>query len=224
MCPCANNDETDQPDPLCSKCHGIGWFYFAPVEACATDPGELTPVQRAIIDVSDSVVIKGLTQRSLLADDPYTGHGNWRTGQLHISVRGENKLGFYDKLVNLDREICYFEVIRVGSLGTPIKLRYKAAGINTVQTVDTVYQIGREFNVTPQGVLEFDESVRPAEGERLSVHYVTHPTYLVINYPHAHRGTTTLRKRLPKMTPTGNPQVLPIQAEIRLEFVPDSSE
>lgn len=222
-CPCSHNAETDQPDPTCSLCNGLGWFYFAPREYNPTDKGELTTVQQAILDDSGAVVIKGATQRAIVAQTPYTGLGNWRTGQLMVSVRGENRLGYYDRLVNLDREICYYEIVEVpADEAVPIRLRYRASGINIVRSLDTVYAYDAEYQLTPRGELEFFPGLRPPPGTTLGVHYLMHPTFLVTDYPHATRGTTALRRRTPRVSPTGNPQILPIQAEIRLEFVPDS--
>jgi hypothetical protein len=55
LCPCSNNDQTEQPDPTCPLCGGDGYYYFLPDEALRTgalEDSEGNPVQlRSVTDI-----------------------------------------------------------------------------------------------------------------------------------------------------------------------------
>jgi hypothetical protein len=61
---------------------------------------------------------------------------------------------------------------------------------------------------------------QPADGTRVAVHYVIHPTWLIVTHPHATRLTIIKKKQQVVTTPRGTPTDLPIQAAVKLDFVP----
>ena len=61
----------------------------------------------------------------------------------------------------------------------------------------------------------------PLKDDRLAIHYLCHPTWLIVEHPHSLR-TTPITSKIPKpLTPAGNPTALPIQALVKYEFLPD---
>jgi len=226
ICPCEGiNDQTQQPDPLCTMCSGYGTFYFGPQDyEKSAAVGDLTPLQQLIINRSGAAVIRGAIQRVTQAQEFYDVLGNWARGTMMVTVRSENKLGYYDRLVNIDSEVAYSQKVVVGATPTAnIVLRYPAISINNVQAApvagSTRYAQGTDF-VAVNGELEWVAGRGPATGARLSVHYLMHPTWLVADVPHVLRESARRRDHKPQTTPLGNPTPLPLQASVRLEFLP----
>lgn len=236
ICPCQGaNDQTEQPDPTCAKCQGRGFFYFGPpgYEPPA-EAGIITPLQQAILDDDGGAVIRTLFTRSTHITDPYDMLGTWTRGSMFVTVRPENKIGYYDRLVNLDAEIVFTETIDVDLaddplLANPIKLRYRATWINTLQTKTARYEPDGDFELLDTGDLQWIGNVPTPDTTndpdntvlRFSVHYLTHPTWHIVEYPHVFRETPN-RKDVcgTEVTPFGTPTALPIQALARLEFLP----
>lgn len=219
MCPCARlNEQTRQPDPLCPSCAGLGMFYFGPQGYTAPeDVGELSAVQTAALGVG--AVIRGVIQRVTRAQELYDVLGNWVRGSMMVSVRGENRLGYYDRLVNLDSMIVFSEVVTVGA-AQALPLRYTPIEVNNIQDVSgTRYEQGVDFTTT-DGAVVWNTGAGPVEGTRVGVHYLTHPVWVVMNHPHVLREIQTRPFGVTRETPTGNTTVLPIQASVRLEFLP----
>lgn len=226
-CPCDVNSETLQPDPLCPKCNGTGWFYFGPRDYTPTpEVGSLTRVQKALLSENGTGgVIRGLTQKMQQQNEPYTSVGVWDTSEAMITVRPENKLGYYDRLVNIDSVYPFKEVVQMPSTSLEfLPLKYRAVGVNLVESVARPYYEDEDFTVTEDGRLRFFPSQAPTEDTNLAVHYLVHPRYLVTSHPHAIRNSSELFKITNPRTPLGSPQDLPIQARIHLEFLIDGSE
>jgi hypothetical protein len=235
FCPCTGaNTQTRQPDPNCTKCIGRGVFYFGPKNYVPHDDvGKLDTVQEAILADDGAAVIRGLINRATEKREMFELLGHWVRGTMMLSVRPENKVGYYDRIVYLDSLTTYSETIDLGDPAAarkpgetikhdptkPIRLRYRTVQINNVESLTTRYEQGVDFVVTPTGELEFFEGQSPAVGTRLSVHYLTHPTYVVAEHPHIVRETPKRKKDTQKITPFGTPTELPIQALIKLEFL-----
>lgn len=228
-CPCVNtNSQTLQPDPNCALCRGKGWLYFAPTEPVVTaTAGELDSVQQLILTQENAGLIRGIMTQFQAETDPYTEVGNWQRGDVQCTVRYQNKLGYYDRLINLDSEIVYAEVLESGkdrrgvavSAAAPLDTRYLVNRVNLVRSVDAVFQLGLDYELAA-GRIAWRPGRAPAQGTRLSLHYLTHPVWLVVQHPHAIRTTAKLLKKAAPITPQGDPTPLPIQAHVRLEFVP----
>lgn len=219
FCPCtAINAETDQPDPTCTKCKGRGYFHFGPRNyAVPSWIGDLTPLQQAILTTDGAALIRGLFQRAEQVQNPYDKLGNWVRGDPYISVRWENMLGYYDRLVLLDADHAYSEVVTLtGAITVP--LRYRASQVNLIESVTTRYVPDVDFEVTDAGQVRW--IITPPTGQ-VSVHYCAPPTYLVTEHPHAIRNTP---RRSKKPAPQGVPQPQAVQARLGLEFRPKFNE
>jgi hypothetical protein len=221
VCPCAPvSEKTEQPDPNCDLCHGSGWFYFSGLTAQDdSDIGTLNSVQQAIVDVNSAMVIKGVITGIRIEHDPYNKVGNWDSGNLMVTVRHENVLGYYDKLIGLDIEIPFSEIL-ISSEDSPIEGRYLMTGVNRLRSATQVYIPDVDFTLV-DGKISWVLGRAPADGTRLSVHYLCHPTWLVIDHPHAVRMTLRKFKTASPSTPLGNPEALPVQAMVRYDFLPE---
>lgn len=232
FCPCEGiNNQTDQPNPRCPKCQGRGFFYFGPPNyKVPEEAGDLTSVQKAILTDHNAAVIRTLFTRSSTITDPYDVLGTWVRGSMFATVRPENKIGYFDRLVNLDAEVCYSETVEVDltadpNFDQPLPLRYRAVRVNTLETVADRYLQDRHFQLTEDGSIYW-LGATPAPTNtarnviRLTAHYTMHPAWLIVEYPHVLREAPTRRKIKDPTTPFGTPTALPLQALARLEFLP----
>lgn len=219
-CPCNGpNPQTDQIDPNCPKCRGEGVFYTGPKNYVApAEAGMLTALHELILARDDGVVIRGVISRVTRAQELFDIIGRWDRGTMQVSVRPENRIGYLDRLVNLDAVMTYAEVVTAGPVDVSLALRYPAFAVTTVQSLTERWEEDRDFAVR-DGAIEWHAGRAPAEATRLSVHYTMHPTWLVWTHPHVNRVYTSTRRGSPT-TPTGTPTELPIQAAVRLEFLP----
>lgn len=219
-CPCASvNDQTRQPDPNCVLCKGTGWFYFAPSEPVVSSKiGALNPLQQKIVD-NKAGVIRGIITGIRSNREPFGEIGNWQWGDVTITARPQNRLGHYDKLVHLDSEIVYVEAFDSDAPTLPVKTRYLVNQVNLFRSFATEFVAGTDYTLVA-GVLSWLPGKGPDKGTRISLHYLTHPTWLIIDHPHAIRASMRKLKVKSPLTPQGDPQQLPIQAHARLEFLP----
>jgi hypothetical protein len=228
ICPCSsiNDGETGQTDPQCPLCKGRGWFYFGPRNyEVSTDVGTLTPLQKAIVADGNAAVIFGLFQRGENRMNPYDIVGNWMRGGMFLTVRFANLLAFYDRIVNLDSDIVYHEVIEQPALLPGVQpvmripLRYRASSVNMIRSLTERWEEGEHFVVSTTGEVLWTMPP-PSPGTRYTVHYCTPPTWLVVEHPHVIRETPRRLDISNKVTPAGMPQPLPLQARVELEFLP----
>lgn len=225
FCPCTPvNTQTDQPDPTCSKCLGRGFFYFGPNNyAPGEEVGKLTPLQESLLGDDGGAVIRGLFTRSTQDQNPYDLIGNWVRGSMFVTVRPENRVGHFDRLINLDSTMVYYEVVEMPATGLVLGLRYRALCVATIQTTTDRYEQDIDFVVNDSGQIVWHSASAPVAGTRLAVHYEMHPTWLVVEHPHVIRespgrkGTCSPEAR--KDYPRGRPQALPIQVMVQLEFL-----
>lgn len=226
-CPCRLNTETEQAALDCPRCFGTGYFYDVPEPRVLTDE-TLTPVQKAHVLDAQGVLIRGLVQRIAGHDERGTPLGPWLTGELSCTVRHENKLGFYDKITMLDAQMPNNEVIYAqgdpatldGTIYGTASLKYRACAVNQIYTVSRKLEVGVDYQVTASGRVHWLSA--DVLGQRVSVHYQMHPVYLVVDRPHALRASSVYRKLTrPLTSPTGDPQPLPIQAQLMLELLYD---
>lgn len=224
-CPCSPvNSQTDQPNPNCELCRGLGVFYFGPTDYVPPAAvGELDEVQKAIIATDGAAVIRGVVARAGARADIYDQLGRWMWGDLFVSVRPENKLGYYDRLVGLDAEIPFPETVVVEEGSTSVPLRYLTTGVNLLRSLTTVYRQGVHFRLEAGRVMWLPGE-EPSERTILTAHYLTHPTWRVIEHPHIIRETARRRGGGRRTTPHGTPTALPLQAQIKLEFLPVPGE
>lgn len=233
-CPCASvNDQTKQPDPNCLICRGSGWLYFAPTMASTSTlkVGKLDDVQTRIVN-DDAAAIYAIMSGITEQKHPYDPIGSRITGQNVATVRAENKLGYYDRITNLDSLIVYSELLDALDPTLPLKTRYPIVRVNLLRSFTTVFQgvdtptpTSGDFSLSSDGDILWNTANSgasiPKKDEILGIHYLCHPTWLVMEYPHAIRLTPTKFKQKKPTAPAGTPTELPIQARIQLEFLPD---
>ncbi len=224
ICPCRPVvPTTEQPDPNCALCKGAGWLYFG-LETPITDfsdIGDLDEVQQKIVQQNNAMVIRGVITSIQNDYNPWDRFGNWMSGSMMLTVRHENKIGYYDRLTILDSSIVYVEV-RDATGDNTLPLRYLATGVNYLRSFDRVYKADVDFDIV-EGHIRFYEGKAPSSGERLSIHYICHPTVLVVEHPHVIRQTTIQKKVQKPKTVRGDPAGMPIQAMVRYDFIPEPS-
>lgn len=223
-CPCLPvNTQTEQPDPNCRLCHGLAWMYFGDHANQGLPDQTLTAAQRHYIMRHDAFLIRGVLMGLGKQDKPWDANtGAWRMGMASVTVRPENRLGFQDRLVNLDDRIVFSEVVQAPSTPTaPLPLRYTVAGgVYLLRTEARVLRAGRDFSVRGGRIVLLLSRALPPE-TRLAVHYVTFPTFLVQDIPNVSRETSVEDGVAGPKTGIGRSMQLPVRATIRLEFLPD---
>lgn len=217
-CPCTSvNDQTEQPDPNCSVCEGSGWFYFAPSESVSANAGTLSDLQTKVIADKKAGVIRGLMTTGTADFDPYNKIGFWQDGQMMLTVRPENKVGYYDRIINLDDDLVYAETIDATS-ASQLALRYPAKQVNLLRSLDTVFVPDVNFDLV-DGEIRWLTG-QPASGTKLIAHYLTYPVWLITHHPHIVRSTLVKQKNPNPTTPQGDSIPLAIQAVVKYEFLP----
>lgn len=221
VCPCKPvSTHTEQPDPTCPLCKGSGWYYFgADTPTDVTAIGNLDDVQIRIIQENNAMVIRGLITGIQNEYNPWDKLGNWMAGTTQVTVRRENMIGYYDKIISLDSEIVYSEMaVADGSLTLPT--RYLVTGVNSLRTQELEYKADVDYYID-KGDVRFVLGHSPATGTRLGIHYLCHPTWLIIEHPHALRTTLVKYKKAAPMTTEGDMVPLPVQAIMRYDFLPE---
>jgi hypothetical protein len=220
VCPCTPVvSQTEQPDPNCDLCHGQGWFYFGGNTTQDFSDWELTDLQKNIIADNNAMVIRGIITGISASQDPVDKLGNWVSGTMMLTVRHQNKLGYYDKIIALDSEIAYSEVIEADGTNY-LSARYLMTGINQLRSESTIYTADADYRLLGSGRIEWLITA-PTSGTRLAIHYLCNPTWLVIEHPHIIRTTSRKFKTTAPKTPQGDPRSLPIQALMRYDFLPE---
>jgi hypothetical protein len=227
VCPCvgSTNNQTRQPGVNCTLCTDTpGFLFFRPAGYVVdeTQVGELDTLQRHLIDRTSNpaVVIKGLVQSVKRTEEAYDRVGDWAEGTISITVRKDNRAGYYDRLTAIDQFVSYSELVIASSPGSPTNLRFPATRLDFVRSADRVFEQDTDFFLSPTGQLCFVDANAPVQGTALSVTYLHHPQFIVWEHLHVMRDTyrSTKLGRAPK-TPLGDLQVLPIQMLAKLEFL-----
>jgi len=218
-CPCVNtNDQTEQSDPLCTLCEGSGWLKFRPHSFAINElvVGELDAIQDAIIS-DNSVPIRGVISGLTNKNIPYDTAARRVEGMASLTVRPENKLGYYDRIVNLDATIVYSQLLEAGDPSVPLESRYLIREMNLIRDLTKVYVLNTDFTIVAGKIVWDTAASYPASGTQLALHYLTHPAWRIVEHPHAIRLTSVKYKT---DSVAGDPTDLPIQAAIRYEFIP----
>lgn len=219
-CPCSPvSTQTENPDPNCPLCKGKGWLYFGASDAQALTQYTLDELQQAILDRSGGIIIRGLITTVISSQEPYEVTGKWAKGSANLTVRSQNRLGYYDRITSLDSQIAYYEVL-VADGSSTLPTRYPVIGVNHMRTVSFVYRSGSEFAIE-KGVITWYPGSEPSADTRIAVHYLCHPVWLIVEHPHSVRVTSNKFKKGSPSTPTGEAFQLPIQALMRYDFLPE---
>jgi hypothetical protein len=219
-CPCATlNDQTRQPDPNCTSCTN-GWRYFGPRNyAAPLAAGQFTDLQKGIMAKDGAAVIRGVMTGVSVDPTSFDRFGPWMFGNVMITVRPQNKLGYYDRLVDLDSTITWSEIVDVDAGAVELKTRFPMVDVNYVASEDARFELGADFELTPTGSILWFPTKAPSAPTRFTVHYAHHPQWLVLEHPKTIRQTTIGFKTPTPTTPVGNPVDLPIMGFARLEFL-----
>lgn len=221
LCPCVGfNGETDQPDPKCSTCSATGWLYFKPQDYVSSDEtiGSLDDAQNELLTKANAVVIRALLVNATSKPDIFAVLGRWALGSSMATVRAGNRLGYYDRLIGLDDEMVFSEVVETDGTSTTL-LRYPAVDFNVVQSETTVYT-DDDLAVDAAGNIAWVTGKEPAAGTKISVHYNCHPVWTVMEHTKLSRTSLVKQKKANPATPAGDLLVLPPQALVRLEHLP----
>jgi hypothetical protein len=216
-CPCASvNTQTDQADPNCSLCTGSGWLLFKPAGAVTDEKitGDIDATQQVIVGSTGAVIrgiVSGITNKYV----PYDQVIARLEGTSMLTVRAENKLGYYDRICNLDATIAYCQLKDAGS-GSTLSMRYPIRDINLLRSASAVFVVDTDFTIVA-GNIVWESGRAPASGTQLVCHYLTHPYWRVVDHPHAARLTPVKFKSAVDV-----PQPLPVSAVLKYEWMLDA--
>jgi hypothetical protein len=201
-------------------CQGGGFLYFN--EAAPQDPslvGDMTAVQRKLCQPGHASVIRGIMTGMGMSDTPFERLGRLPEGQAMVTTRYQNRLGYLDRVVNLDAYIVHSEKVQVGLPGEPLPLRYLVdGGVNVLASLTQRFGPDVDFDVR-EGLVVFVDGRGPEPGSWVTSHYNYHPQYLVMERVHATRLTYTPNAKRTVNTPQGGVTQLPLQAMLRLDFL-----
>lgn len=227
-CPCEpTNSKTQQPDPNCTLCEGTGWMYFRPADYALDNDKAGKPLDgaaEAIIAMPHVVVIRGIMTGLQWKADPYDKVGRWVSGMSTVTVRPENRIGYYDRLTNLDGKTVFSEVVKFKKGSTSLKTRYPVVAVNLIRTKDRVYK-ANDFELV-KGKIVWNPAEAPKADVRVSLHYLIHPTWVIIEHPQSIRDQYVAKKK-PKealQTKIGDNVELPIRGVVQYDFLPMPGE
>jgi len=220
ICPCRGfNSKTEQLDPGCPSCNGLGWAYFRPAKY-VVDPdtlGVLSDEQKAVVEKANAVVVRGAMSSLETDPDMFRALGNWVFGSARLTLRGENKPGYYDRVISIDESAVYSEVIASG--GPTLRTKYPVVSLNRLATLTTAFT-DKDVELVA-GVITWKAGKEPASGTLITANYNCHPVWVVQSHVHVIRSSLAEFK-MPKsklQTPMGNLLILPVQVLVRLEHL-----
>ena len=221
-CPCktaaVNIDENNSNCPLCKNRR---WLYYGAQTPQDLSGETLTSAQQGVIARSGGFLIRGHMTNLSFTDDDTGMDGRWRVGQSSVTVFYDNQLMTRDRMINIDGQITYTEIVQAPpSATTPMQLRYiVSGGVYYMRSVERVFQPGVDYTVR-DGFVYFFSSGLTAPGTNITVNYATFPTYMVMSVPHAVRLQNVIKGVAKPVNRMGNIQRLPLQATVQLEFLP----
>ena len=221
-CPCktaaVNIDENNSNCPLCKNRR---WLYYGAQTPQDIGGESLTSAQLGVIQRSGGFLIRGHMTNLGYVDNDTDIDGRWRTGQSAVTVFYDNQLMTRDRLINIDGQITYTEIVQAPASATaPMQLRYiVSGGVYYMRSVERVFQAGTDYTVR-DGLVYFFSDALTAAGTNITVNYATFPTYMVMSMPHAVRLQNVVKGVPMPANRMGNIQRLPLQATVQMEFLP----
>lgn len=226
ICPCLNNDQTEQPDPNCTLCKGASYYYFLPDQAILQGSTvDLYGNDVSVNDDNNAVMIKGIMSGVTQDLQIYERFGEWVFGTLRITVNAENKLGYHDRLTSVDSVMSWSQVIEYEG-GSEIEVvganskagtRYPVVSVNQFRSLTTLYREGVDFLISADNTIQWI-GTPPASGTRLSLHYHIHPVWIVMDLLHTYRDTLVSTK-VASTDEADQFQKMPVQAIAKLDFL-----
>ncbi len=223
QCPCEtrHTDETEQVGINCTNCNQLGWAFFLPHEYVVDAAvGELDDEQQGIVDRGNAVVIRALLTSASSQSDIFAVLGEYALGSATCTVRPKNKLGYYDRLIGIDEKMTFSEPL-VADGTSVLKTRYPVVSVNAIMwLVDGVptFATTDDFCLVA-GVITWNTGDEPAEGARLTVHYLCHPVWIVQQIDRVSRTSLVKQKRGTTKTPQGDILDLPPRFVVRLSHL-----
>ena len=192
ICPCVAKDREGQPDFNCPLCFGKGRYWFDP---------------KSILGI----------MTSFANESKWNQTGEYLQGTSYFTCMPENKLGFWDRITNINSKIRYSEVVERGryNASNSDKLKFKPIQTIGLRTITTVYKANIDFKLNEaDSTIEWGlGGLEPVVGEQYSVEYILHPKWIVIDLVNVLRDTQVKYKK-----PGVQFQEMPVRAMVRLEF------
>lgn len=221
ICSCKGfNDQTDQTDPDCPECNGLGWRYYRPADYVvdAANLGALDALQTALLEKARACVVRGLFTGIGTQPDIFQVLGKWAMGSAMLTLRPGNRVGYYDRFIQLDVIEPFSEVLEDAGVASP-KTRYPVHRLNFMASLDKVFTED-DVILYDDGTLGWKPGRQPDSGTRVTVSYMHHPVWVVIEYVNANRTSLVKFKKADVDTPSGDTQHLPIRVLVRREYLP----
>ena len=190
-CPCTPEEKAAQPDYNCPLCKGKGWYWYDPVD-----------IKGAMTNFNENL--------------RYNQTGEIAMGTAYLTTLPENKLGFWDRVTNLDSRVRHSEVVTKNRTGVKDNLKFQPTEILYCRSLEEVYTDEVDFKFDPNSfeIEWIAGQLQPNTGDRYSVGYLTPPRWIVIDLINVIRDTLIKTKR-PGITFTE----LPVRALVRLEWM-----
>lgn len=164
ICNCIRED-TSQPDFNCSKCKGSGFIYLAPIQTKL-----ITTVLNGKLD--------------------FTNIGMIQAGTAYGTSLSTVLMGYHDRLLFPDFNSKYSEIL-VFNDGKSSKLHKPIKQVIKIFNEVAEYQIDVDFKISEDQY--YIEWINPEtwleDGTKVSILYVTSPSYIIIDIMHELRGT-----------------------------------
>jgi len=227
ICPCQNNEQTEQADVNCPLCNGGQYLYFLPDPALqqgGTKDAFGNDVE--LNDAGDAVMIQAIMTSFTKDVQVFERFGEWVFGTSRATTQPENRLGYRDRLVAVDSLMPWAQVIEYdGSAEIVVTggyskrgLRYPFVEVNYFRSVETVFREGLDFERTDDGTLQWLGSAAPEADTRLTIHGAVRPTWICMDHMHTYRDTL-VERNAPGPTRADQYKRLPLQMVVKLDFL-----
>jgi len=227
ICPCQNNDQTDQPDPNCQLCKGEGRYFFLPDNV--SDGGkDVYGNEVELNDAGNAVSIYVLMTAMAQDVQLFERFGEWVFGTAKVTTQAPNKLGYHDRFIARDAEMVYAQIVEfdgadvIPIVGSRKKtgLRYPYISIHELRSVSQVYKQDEHYTLTSSGTIAWIGSQAPDSGTRLAVHGTVRPVWIVLDHVNTYRDTQ-LAGGTPELS-SQKAEALPVHAVAKLDFLLDA--
>jgi len=225
VCPCRNNEQTDQPDIACSICKGSGRWHFLPELGLSTGDKDSNGNTVEVNEDGDALLILAICTSATQDPQIFEKFGEWTFGTIKVTTQPGNKLGYRDRLVMLDAEMSWAQLIEFDGADTidvtggyqRNGLRYKCINPIQLRSVARVFKNGADYQVNADGGLDWFAN-KPATGTMLSLNYTINPVFEVFDHVYAFRNTLVAKKKL-TASKAEQHTTMPVHAMAKLDYL-----